>query len=640
MLSKFYTLFFIAIGLCGLLNAQEIHVWDTYELSFNAEKTYINPYIEVETWVLLTGPSGSGFEKKRIWGFWDGGNVFKVRVTATVPGTWTWESGSNQSDKGLNENSGSYTARGWTEAEKKQNPNRRGTIRPTSNNRAFMYADGTPFFLLSDTHWGAASWRLPWAGKEPPADYLIDKNNYSFEVAIQNLKKIGFNSLSLIFSHPGWNIEDGRTPKVEDCKGYVIRQAKEKTGTSKSKVRGMHDEYGNMPFFFAIKSGCTEDIMPDYDRINPAYWKSLDKKFQYMQDNGFVCYAEGARRDHSQAWKEYFNWPGSYAKYLNYLQARYGTYNMIFSLMHGDNNKFSISFEDWNLTFDYWHIYYGDLPFGQVQTLMAESTLRDFGHVTEHPWMQAHTVGNSPKHHGLEENLMKIWNKEPHIPGFCNEPYYVNFNKPWNSVGGEIPSPNSARDNYLARAHIYGLVLSGSLPGLLIGTGSRWDNSKEEPDDPDYPGGWETMHYPIMKQAVYMKKWILSSGTAYRNLELAKDDLSSPMASGSLLESLDGWSHMMHTSDKKVAFLYFENKAVGKQTVSGLIANKDYRVQWWDPRTGKWIDMTSNGHIKTDSSGSLTLPNFPDTISENNDWAARLMVKPESIIFQEVTEQY
>jgi hypothetical protein len=257
---------------------------------------------------------------------------------------------------------------------------------------------------------------------------------------------------------------------------------------------------------------------------------------------------------------------------------------------------------------------------------MAKSTLRDFGHVTEHPWMQAHTVGNGPKHHGMEENLIKIWNKEPHIPGFCNEPYYVNFNKPWNSVAGEIPPPNSARDNYLARAHAYGHVLSGGLPGHIIGTGSRWDNSKEEPDDPDYPGGWETMHYPIMKQAVYLKEWILSAGAEYRNLDLAKNDLSSPQAPDSKLESLDGWSHMMSTPNKKLAFIYFENQAVDQQTVSGLQANNKYNAEWYDPRTGEWIPMTEDGKIKTDDSGRMKLPAFPASGDEYNDWAARLMV--------------
>jgi hypothetical protein len=130
-----------------------------------------------------------------------------------------------------------------------------------------------------------------------------------------------------------------------------------------------------------------------------------------------------------------------------------------------------------------------------------------------------------------------------------------------------------------------------------------------------------------MKQATYLKEWILSAGPAYRNLELAKDDLSSPMAPGSKFESLDGWSHMMRTSDKKVAFLYFENKAVSKQTVSGLLANKEYHATWWNPRTGTWIDMAPNGFLKTSNSGLLTLPDFPATPSENKDWAARLLNK-------------
>lgn len=627
-ISNFLAISILALCFIGVSDAEEIHVWDTYEITFTAENTYINPYLEVETWVRLTGPAESGFDKKKIWGFWDGGSLFRVRVTATVPGQWTWESGSNQSDKGLTGKNGTFTAKAWTEAEKEQNPNRRGTIRPTPNNRAFMYADGTPFFVIGDTHWASSTWRLPFTGEDPPEGYLINKDNYSFEGAIQTLRKLGFNCITTIFSHPGWNYSDGKPSHYVDCKGKTIRQAKEKTGEP-DRVRGMHDEDGNMPFLFTVKSGCPEDLMPDYDRINPAYWKNLDKKFQYAQDNGIIWYAEAARRDHGQAWKEYFEWPESYARYLNYLQARYGTYNMIFSVMHGDNAAHTITFDEWNEAFDYWHEYYGDLPFGQVQSIMAKSSLRDFGHITEHPWLHTHTVGNKPKDHGMMENLIKIWNKEPHIPGFCNKPYYVNFNANHNSVGGtELPPSNSPRDNYFGRAHAYGHVLSGGLPGHIIGTGSRWDNSKEEANDPDYPGGWETMHYPIMEQATYLKDMILSTGMAYRNLELATSDLSSPKAPGSILESLDGWSHMVRTTDKKLAFLYFENEATSRQTVSGFLPNEEYRAKWLDPRRGKWIHMGDDGILKSDSEGNLLLPDFPVRESKgDNDWAARLMVK-------------
>ena len=69
------------------------HVWEKQELTFTAARTFANPYIDATVWVDLSGP---GF-KKRVYGFWDGGQTFRVRVLATVPGNWTWRSGSKPS---------------------------------------------------------------------------------------------------------------------------------------------------------------------------------------------------------------------------------------------------------------------------------------------------------------------------------------------------------------------------------------------------------------------------------------------------------------------------------------------------------------------------------------------------------------
>jgi hypothetical protein len=99
------------------------------EIELKAEKTYQNCYTDVDCWVELKGP---GFSK-RVYGFWDGENNFKIRVAAVHPGEWGWESSSNQpDDDGLNNHSGQFTAVEWTEEEKEQNPNRRG-FPPNSN---------------------------------------------------------------------------------------------------------------------------------------------------------------------------------------------------------------------------------------------------------------------------------------------------------------------------------------------------------------------------------------------------------------------------------------------------------------------------------------------------------------------------
>ena len=87
--------------------AGSVHTWDKVEITLTAEKTYDNPYTKVEVWVDLQGPQFS----KRCYGFWDGGNTFKVRVLATKPGTWHWTSHSNQDDPGLNGKEGIVSSR-------------------------------------------------------------------------------------------------------------------------------------------------------------------------------------------------------------------------------------------------------------------------------------------------------------------------------------------------------------------------------------------------------------------------------------------------------------------------------------------------------------------------------------------------
>src|SRR5436853_4425326 len=102
--------------------AGRVHVWEKQELTFTSARSYTNPYTEVTLWVDLLGP---GFHK-RVYGFWDGGTTFRVRVLATAPGNWFWTAGSDPSDTGFSGKSGSFTAVDWTEAEKQQNPLRRG----------------------------------------------------------------------------------------------------------------------------------------------------------------------------------------------------------------------------------------------------------------------------------------------------------------------------------------------------------------------------------------------------------------------------------------------------------------------------------------------------------------------------------
>ena len=99
-------------------NREAVKLWTPYEIVLQAAQSYENPYTEVNCWITLKGPS---FEK-RVYGFWDGGSTFRIRVVASAPGKWTWTSGSDADDSGLNNKTGSFYAEGWSEAEKQMNP--------------------------------------------------------------------------------------------------------------------------------------------------------------------------------------------------------------------------------------------------------------------------------------------------------------------------------------------------------------------------------------------------------------------------------------------------------------------------------------------------------------------------------------
>src|SRR5210317_1906948 len=110
-----YSLVFCLFFSCDKGNVKEIHVFEIYEITLTAQNQYKNPYSEVNCWVDLKGPD---FDK-RVYGFWDGGQTFKVRIVATNPGEWRWTSGLNiADDNGLNQQSGTFIAREWTEEEK------------------------------------------------------------------------------------------------------------------------------------------------------------------------------------------------------------------------------------------------------------------------------------------------------------------------------------------------------------------------------------------------------------------------------------------------------------------------------------------------------------------------------------------
>lgn len=620
----FCAIFMLAIAVAmpasASLQRGEAHVWEMQEIILQSQRDYANPYADVTVWIDLKGP---GFAR-RVYGFWDGGRTWRVRFVAMAPGDWSWTSASDQAaDAGLNGGTGMVKAVPWTEAEIKANPNRHGFIRATPNGRALQYADGTPFFILGDTWLAASTWRLPMKGNEPRADY-VPGPGIGFEDAITYRKRQGFNSISFIAAFPNW-AADAHGATYTDAKGVAIRNAWEKFGVwapgakittadgATTTAKNMEDETGNVAF--SLKS--EQDGLSDFDRINPAYFHNLDRKMQYLSDAGFAPMFEPVRRDTGPSWKVYFDFNKSYARFIGYLQARYGAYNLMFSGIHLDwvTKEYGLSGPEYNAALNEWQKTYGTMPFGQpVTALIDGSTYRVFGQA---PWLTMHTVGNKPRDHGIYPLMEESFRLKPPVPLANMEPYYTGWDHQINRPGGETPVPDSERDNYFARAMMYGSVLSGGLAGHVHGTAAYDVTSTGE------PGGWRPYIWDALKcrSAAFMqplRNFVLSEGARYQELVLATDDLKPRASETAVANGLDGWSYLMRSPDKSFALAYFELKAAPPK-IAGMTPNTRYRWLWFDPQAGRFGAALA---VTADAQGVLQAPNFPQS---NRDWAAKIL---------------
>jgi hypothetical protein len=554
-----------------------------------------------------------------------------VRFVATAPGEWRWEAGSNQpDDTGLNGGSGALRAVAWTDAEIAENANRRGFVRATSNGHALRYADGTPFFMLGDTWLAASTWRLPFRGAPAARDY-VPAPGISFEEAVAWRKRQGYNSVSFIAAFPNWDA-DARGATFANKDGIYLRNAWEKFGTwapgakittadgATTTAKDMHDEHGNRPFDIMEDRN---DGLANFDRINPAYFQSLDRKMRHLADEGFVPFLETVRRDHGPSWKAYFDFNTSYARYVRYLVARYGAFNIIFSGIHLDwiPKDYSLTGDEFNAALtQHWRTD-GSMPFGQPFTaLIDSSTFKVFGHAESAPWLTMHTVGNKPRNHAIYASLEEIFALTPAYPAANLEPYYTGWNHSINRPGGETPEPDSDRDNYFARAMMYGSVLSGGLAGHVHGTAAYDVTSTGEPAG-WRPHIWTALRYKSGAQMQHLRDFVLSEGDRYQQLLLASSDLQPRAIPGAIDDGLDGWSFMMRTVDRSFSLLYFEHNAVRPQ-ITGLAANARYQWTWFNPRNGGWsVPLT----LKASADGKLEAPEFPAPASAtSNDWAAKL----------------
>lgn len=581
------------------------HIWEKVEVKLYAKNHYGNPYTDLKVWIDLKGPD---FEK-RCYGFWDGENIFLVRVMATSPGKWSWKSGSDPHDPGLEGKRGGFTAAGWTESEKEENPNRRGIVVSTQNGHAFQYSDGTPFFLTGDTWWAAPTFRFPWRTEN---NVIPVGPAAGFKDFVAFRRGQDYNCIAVIAALPNW-VNDDKPPGLKMPDGTILRQAWAQAGTSSAKK--MNDEKGNQAFEFPGRIAGYEHYFPDVEKINPAYFRSMDKKIDYLNAQGFVPFIEVARRDIGQAWKKYYPWPESYSRYIQYIWSRYQANICLFSPIHYDSSQGTIPADDWNAAANLVIDIYGAPPFGTLAgTNPSGSSLKNWGHVDQAKWLGFHQIGNL-RNHSSYELLTEIFFTSPCVPAINGEPYYDGME---NQEGG---SEDAAR---YCRSAMYGSVLSGGLGGHIYGAGGWkggiWSGEVEEASTSPM---WKAFLWPSGSQMKYLRAFILSEGIRYRDLQPNTARLS-PNRSDKP-EGSEGWAFCASTSGLDLFLLYFE-KGCPQACISSAKPNSKYSATWFNPRNGEWIPVKES--LKTDQRGLIILPLFPGNVMKSEeDWALKLVIR-------------
>ena len=102
------------------------------------------------------------------------------------------------------------------------------------------------------------------------------------------------------------------------------------------------------------------------------------------------------------------------------------------------------------------------------------------------------------------------------MPAANLEPYYTGWNHHINRPGGETPAENSERDNYFARAMMYGSVLSGALAGHVHGTAAYDVTSTGEPAG-WRPHIWTALRYESGAQMQHLARSCFREGDVTSN---------------------------------------------------------------------------------------------------------------------------
>jgi hypothetical protein len=238
------------------------------EWAYRSTKRYTDPFNEIELDVIFKSGTGSEY---RVPAFWAGESVWRVRFAPPLAGSYSYSTVCNDTaNSDLHGRTGLFSAQPYSGDNALY---RRGPLRVAEDQRHLEHTDGTPFFWLGDTWWMSLCKRLSWPD--------------------------GFQTLAADRISKGFTLVQIVAGLYPDMEPYDERGANE----------------AGYPW------------LPDYSRINPAYFDAADARIAYLADRGLVSCVVGA-------WGYFLPRMGIHKiqQHWRYLIARWGAYPTVWCL--------------------------------------------------------------------------------------------------------------------------------------------------------------------------------------------------------------------------------------------------------------------------------------------------------------------
>lgn len=308
MKTRYILLSFVLSAIVSVCLGEErtVPLWTATEFEFQSQKEWTDAqaFNDVTLDVAFTSESGTVLT---VPAFWDGGKVWRVRFAPTEPGVWKFQT-SCKEDDGLNGKSGSLKAVPY---DGDLEIYRRGFVTTREDLKYFVYADGTPFFYLGDTHWSMMKEEFDEPG--PHAGKL--KTDSHFKAIVDRRVEQGFTvyqsepiGISVYLSDPNKvEIDYSDGISADDIKGfqkmdkyfaYIAQKGLVHANAQfffPNEMKAIENDdaylerlsrywaarYSAYPVFWTLGQEVDDDFYGKFDRNNNPYVKVCKWLYQY-----------------------------------------------------------------------------------------------------------------------------------------------------------------------------------------------------------------------------------------------------------------------------------------------------------------------------------------------------------------------